>query len=121
LRFHRDGKIVSEDNLYKAIQVGKKNSRLELEMINDADGEIISDKNNIFSELTGWYWIWKNTKHDLVGTSHYRRYFTVEHPSFIRKFGKLILVFTGQKRNVTDYFRLLHKKMEKQNFGNRAG
>jgi hypothetical protein len=95
--FHRDGKIVSEDNLYQAIQVGKKNSRLELEMINDADGENISDKNNIFSELTGWYWIWKNAKHDFVGTSHYRRYFTNEQPSVVRNIGKLILILAGQK------------------------
>lgn len=95
--FHRDGKIVSEDNLYQAIQVGKKNSRLELNMINDADGVNISDKNNIYSELTGWYWIWKNAKHDFVGTSHYRRYFTNEQPSVVRNIGKLILILAGQK------------------------
>jgi hypothetical protein len=95
--FHREGKVVSEDNLYKAIQVGKKSSRLDLEMINDADGENISDKNNIYSELTGWYWIWKNAKHDFVGTSHYRRYFTIDQPSIVRKIAKLILILTGQR------------------------
>lgn len=104
--FHRGGKILSEDSLYKAIQVGKKLSRFELEMINDAEGENISDKNNIFSELTGWYWIWKNAKHDFVGTSHYRRYFTFEQPSVVRKIGKLLLIIAGQKKKRHGLFQV---------------
>lgn len=108
--FHRDGKIVSEDNHYKAIQVGKKNSRLKLEMINDADGENISDKNSIYSELTGWYWIWKNVKHDYVGTSHYRRYFTIEQPSVVRNIGKLILIVAGQKKKRHGLFQVSSPK-----------
>lgn len=108
--FHRDGNIVSEDNFYKAIQVGKKNSQLELKMINDADGDNISDKNNIFSELTGWYWIWKNAKHDFVGTSHYRRYFTIEQPSVVRKICKLFLILAGQKKKRHGLFQVNSQK-----------
>ncbi|KAF0237432.1 MAG: exopolysaccharide biosynthesis [Prolixibacteraceae bacterium] len=104
--FHRDGKIVPEDNLYKAIQVGKKSSRLELEIINDAEGENISDRNNIYSELTGWYWVWKNAQHDFVGTSHYRRYFTLEQMSFVRRIAKLILIFVGQKKKRHGLFQV---------------
>ena len=95
--FHRAGKIISNDKMYRSLQVGKKSSHIELSMLNDADGENISYKNSIYSELTGWYWIWKNTKHDYVGISHYRRYFTIVKPSPIRKIGNFFLFFAGQR------------------------
>lgn len=95
--FHRAGEIISDDNMYIPLQVGKKISNFELNIPNDATGNNISDKNGIYSELTGWYWIWKNTKHDYVGTSHYRRYFTVLTPSFTQKIGNFFLFFVGQK------------------------
>ena len=91
IAFHRDGKVLSDDKIYARLQVGKSISRLNLEMENDASGISISDKNDIYSELTGWYWIWKNQKHDYVGTCHYRRYFTVEKPSVIRRASKMLL------------------------------
>jgi hypothetical protein len=95
--FHRAGKVISDELMYNPIQVGKKNSLTELNMLNDATGNSISDKNNIYSELTGWYWIWKNTKHDFVGTSHYRRYFTVEKATLTQHLGKFFLFFAGLK------------------------
>lgn len=95
--FHRHGSIFFDENLYKAIQVGKKNSGINLEIENDDVDDNISHKNHIYSELTGWYWIWKNKKHDYVGTSHYRRFFTIEHPSLLRKAGNLFFLIAGQK------------------------
>lgn len=83
--------------MYVPLQVGKKNNKAELNMPDDATGNNISDRNGIYSELTGWYWIWKNTRFDYVGTSHYRRYFTIEKPSLIHKIGKLFLFLAGQK------------------------
>ncbi len=43
--------------------------------VHESSGIHIAEKNDIYSELTGLYWIWKNdTTSDIVGTAHYRRY-----------------------------------------------
>lgn len=39
----------------------------------DDVGDNISDKNLWLGDLTGLYWVWKNTDDDFVGTNHYRR------------------------------------------------
>ena len=42
----------------------------------DDTGDNISSKNNLYSELTGLYWMWKNAPDcDYLGLVHYRRYF----------------------------------------------
>lgn len=108
--FHRRGTFFFDQSLYKPIQVGKETSGIDLELINDAEGENISDKNNIYSELTGWYWIWKNKRHDIVGTSHYRRYFTTEKESFFRKTANIFLYLAGQKNKKHGLFQVTSQK-----------
>lgn len=63
---------------YTPILVGAENkSDLAKEFyITDNQGENISSKNANYCELTAYYWIWKNSDADIVGISHYRRYFT---------------------------------------------
>ena len=98
IAFHREGKMIPCDEVYQALQVGCKTSMLELKMLHDDKGNNISASNEIYSELTGWYWIWKNREHDFVGTGHYRRYFSAVEPSYIRKYSKLLLYLIGLKK-----------------------
>lgn len=61
---------------YKPILVGANQNSNPDKFLADNKGDNISDKNPSFCELTGLYWMWKNSDNDRVGLSHYRRYFS---------------------------------------------
>lgn len=60
---------------YYSIQLGSANNKNKICKIRDDLGKNISKKNYTYCELTGLYWIWKNTKDDIIGLVHYRRFF----------------------------------------------
>lgn len=62
-------------NGYIPLQVGAYKSNIE-GYLHDDTCDNISVKNPNYCELTGLYWIWKNTADDFKGMVHYRRYFT---------------------------------------------
>lgn len=61
--------------IYIPMQVGSALHE-KLGYVCDDTGDNISVKNPNYSELTGFYWIWKNEMNcDITGLCHYRRYF----------------------------------------------
>lgn len=63
---------------YVNIWAGKNLQAVKEGFQGDDVGDSISSKNRYYSELTGIYWMWKNTHQDYVGSCHYRRFFTVQ-------------------------------------------
>lgn len=61
-------------NGYCALQVGAEGKE-KYGYLMDNIGNHISGKNANYCELTGLYWIWKNTDDSYKGLVHYRRYF----------------------------------------------
>ena len=68
---HKESEIL-EDELYKGLCVGKYKKD---GMLSERDGVNITNYNDRINELTGLFWIWKNTTEDIVGMCHYRRFF----------------------------------------------
>lgn len=54
----------------------------------------IADRHELYADLGGFYWVWKNITADVVGITQYRKYFFSE-----RQPGKLI-----QKEEIQDLF-----------------
>lgn len=61
-------------NGYCVLQVGAEGKE-KYGYLRDNIGNHISGKNANYCELTGLYWIWKNTDDSYKGLVHYRRYF----------------------------------------------
>lgn len=59
----------------KTLQVGAALTDISISDLKDNTGDHISTRNKQFCELTGLYWIWKNSDEDIVGLEHNRRHF----------------------------------------------
>lgn len=55
------------------IQVGAALTERRIADVLDSVGENISDRNRHYSEMTAFYWMWKNGTADYLGICHYRR------------------------------------------------
>ena len=60
---------VKKNKIYTDLLVGavkNDNDSLPANMLKDNTGDNISIKNKSFCELTGLYWMWKNSKEDII-------------------------------------------------------
>ena len=89
------------DSSYVHVWAGKNESKDVNQLIGDNTGDHISSKNKYFSELTGIYWAWKNNSADILGTCHYRRFFTLHAEPFKYRIKRLgyYLIGIGRKRH----------------------
>lgn len=82
---------ISKSNEYKVLHVGN-NLDTSKEYLNDNTLDNISFKNKNYCELTGVYWLWKNSSDldsDPIGIVHYRRYFVTKLTYFFYYFFNL--------------------------------
>ncbi len=92
-RSHKDKelktKIVRPEYMH-AIQVGAANTGERIAEITDDTGDNISAKNGNYCEITGLYWIWKNSLRDseseYFGLAQYRRSFELTEDDLRRLF-----------------------------------
>lgn len=69
-KFDYDG-----NELYVPILNGSESYDDDFGYLRDDTGDNISNLNQYYAELTGEYWVWKNSKADIIGFCHYRRFF----------------------------------------------
>jgi len=80
IRNHRDKKLYHPARLKgyeRSLQAGSSLTNRRIAELTDDSGENISERNVQYCEMTGSYWVWKNTSHDWVGIEHYRRHLLV--------------------------------------------
>lgn len=93
--YYHPNSIVFNDNIYIPVWAGKNNKSQVSGFLGDDTGENISDKNKYYSELSGIYWVWKNTRSEIVGSCHYRRYFTNCKEPFVHQLKRLLYFLPG--------------------------
>lgn len=64
-----------DSSVYKPLVNGADSKEDTFGYLCDNVGDNISKLNNQYSELSGEYWAWKNSKADIIGFCHYRRWF----------------------------------------------
>lgn len=88
--FHYKPEFINiHNNIYIKIWAGK-NGYKNNSVIGDDTNDNISDKNCYYSELSGIYWVWRNTQQEIIGSCHYRRYFTALPEPFLYKLKRLL-------------------------------
>lgn len=101
---------IPQDSLYLPLQVGAYGKE-EIGFQRDDEGISISEKNPLYSELTGLYWCWKNLEYDYLGLVHYRRYFTLKSKSYQKQHGPLRSVLTKDECDkLTNQYKVIVPK-----------
>ncbi|MGQ7869952.1 DUF4422 domain-containing protein [Sunxiuqinia sp. sy24] len=93
--FYKKAPVIIDQALYIPVMAGNALSNAALEMQGDDTGDHISSKNSYYSELTGTYWVWKNTIQDIVGVVHYRRFLTQQAEPLPYRFKRMLYYLVG--------------------------
>lgn len=93
--YYQPKSVVLPGSLYVPVWAGKNKQPETKDFTGDDTGENISEKNNYYSELSGLFWVWKNTRSEIVGSCHYRRYFTTHVEPFLYRAKRLLFYPAG--------------------------
>ena len=93
--YYKKSAVLDLDPIHQPIMAGNAQFLAKTKIPGDDTGENISLKNKYYSELTGIYWIWKNTQQSVTGTCHYRRYFTAQPEPFLYRIKRLLYYPAG--------------------------
>ena len=80
---HKDARLNELPEGYKIIHAGHTLAKEDFGYLGDDTGENISRLNPYLNEITALYWLWKHTRHNLIGFVHYRRFFTADGENFL--------------------------------------
>ena len=95
--FYKTAPVIAGDLPYLPMMAGNalvQNS----DLLGDDTGDTISEKNRYYSELTGIYWVWKNTRQDIVGSVHYRRFLTQKDEPLPHRIKRFFYYFAGLQK-----------------------
>ena len=122
--YYKIGSVLKTDQIYQPIMAGNVLLSGNKTIPGDDSGENISAKNPYYSELTGIYWVWKNTSQDVTGSCQYRRFFTALNEPLLYRLIRIMyyplglykkrwgLIYTGK----TD--RFLHRILNREQLEN---
>lgn len=72
---HKPVMLPTNEPCYHILQVGAASTSSRFGEYHDNDGDNISSQNQVYCELTGYYWMMRNAPHcDYIGIMHYRRF-----------------------------------------------
>ena len=94
---HKDPKLDALPEGYKFIHAGHAQAKQDFGYIGDDTGENISKLNRYLNEITALYWMYQNTRHEIIGLAHYRRFFTLPQESDVKDIAKKWLDFEYEK------------------------
>lgn len=79
----KDRQFLKKADWLIPIQAGAALTEERFETENDANGDSISDRNGLYSEMSAMYWIWKNApKSSYKGLYHFRRHLLLSYQQF---------------------------------------
>ena len=113
---HRKFDCPVTNESYKILSLGNNTELYGDNIIRDDTLDNVTDINLFYSELSGYYWIYKNYElKDYVGFCHYRRYFNfLDNVPDMEKENCDIIVATPTKLDASIYnqYNIFHRKIQ---------
>lgn len=117
---HKEIKEEYDKTLYYPLLNGSILLDEDYGYIRDDTGLNVSRLNIYLAELTGQYWAWKNSKCDIIGFCHYRRWFAkniffkkLEKNDIINDLKKHDIILPQKTRLKNNLFQTIKKELDK--------